>query len=87
MRLKSLRVREKVLDLPTSLEDFSDAPDPYLAHHRRLKLQLEAANKHVTDAIKVDDQAFRAQQHEDAMALLAQKMDEAEKRLPKPKSD
>ena len=42
------------------------------------------ADAHLKNAIQVDDQAFRAQQHEHVMELLAKKMAEAEKRLPKP---
>src|ERR1051326_4060312 len=76
MRLKWLEFREQVLDLPNKLEDFSDVPDPHLAQNRRLRLQLDVANAYVSDAITVDDQAFRAQQHEGTMALLARRVAE-----------
>ena len=78
-------MRKKILGLPNDLEHFKDAPDPHLAQHRRFRLQADVADRHLANSIQVDDQAFRAQQHEDAMAVLARKMDEAEAKLPKPR--
>ena len=67
-----------VLDLPNDLEHFAG---DHLAHHRRLQLQLNAAQSHIANAVKVDDTKFRMQQQQDWLEAFNQKLDEAEAKL------
>ena len=83
LRGKALAKVEFVLDLPNDLESFGG---DMLMQHRRIRMQLDAAQSVIADSIKVDENTLRAQQHEDALELLRQRVEMAEKKLPKPRS-
>ena len=78
LRLQSLKTIKTVLDLPNDLEHFGG---DHLAHHRRLQLQLNAAQSHIANAVKVDDTKFRMQQQQDWLEAFNKKLAEAEAKL------
>lgn len=84
LRVKSLEVVKNVLELPNDLEHFNG---DHLAHHRRISLQLGAAQRHIEQTIRVDETQLRTEQAANWMDLLRQKMETAQAKLPKPKTD
>lgn len=82
LRGKALATIQLVLDLPNDLDSLGgDA----LMQHRRIRMQLDAAQNVITDAIKVDENALWAQERADVFELLRERMEEAERKLPKPR--
>ena len=81
LRGKALAKVEHILDLPKDLENFAG---DQLMQHRRLRIQLDAAQSVIADAIKVNENALHAQERQDWLDMLRERMEQAQAKLPKP---
>jgi hypothetical protein len=71
LRGKALRTIEYVLDLPNSLEDLGG---DLMMQHRRVRMQLDAAQSVVADAIKIDEASLHHVEHTDKIGILMEKL-------------
>jgi hypothetical protein len=71
LRGKALRTIEYVLDLPNSLEDLGG---DLMMQHRRVRMQLDAAQSVVADAIKIDEASLHHVEHTDKIDILMKKL-------------
>jgi len=76
--LPALRIVRQVLLLPNDIEACGN---DLLMQHRRINMQLNAADNHLARRIKVDETELRAQQQGDMLELLRQKMEAAQKKI------
>ena len=69
---------EFVLDLPNDLDSLQGDK---LMQHRRIRMQLDAAQSVIADSIKVDDAGLRHQQQQDWLEGFNKKLAAAEAKL------
>jgi hypothetical protein len=80
LRKLALRTIKETLLLPNKLGDFDGDQELF---HKRRRLQLEAAQGVMANAIKIDEGQLRDRQESDRLALMREKL----RNLPAPEKD